>query len=54
MACISLNGKERLASHEPTGETVPDHDLHGQFDQAAAKISDQVVAWRHPTSPSTT
>lgn len=47
MACIALTGRERFASHEPTGETVPSHDLHARFDQAAAQISDQVIAWRH-------
>lgn len=47
MACFSLTGKERHVSHEPTGETVPDHDLRGRFDQASAELSDQVVAWRH-------
>ena len=47
MACIALTGKERFASHEPTGENVPPHDLHARFDQAAAEIGEQVVAWRH-------
>ncbi|HVQ57562.1 MAG TPA: amidohydrolase [Solirubrobacterales bacterium] len=47
MACIALTGKERFASHEPTGEKVPPHDLHARFDQAAAEIGEQVVAWRH-------
>jgi amidohydrolase len=47
MGCISLTGKERFAKHRPTGETVPPHDLHGQLDEAAAEVGDQVVAWRH-------
>ncbi len=47
MACISLTGKERLASHEPTGDRVPPHELHAQIDHDAAKIGVQVVAWRH-------
>lgn len=47
MACISLTGKERFDSHEPTGAAVRPHDLHPHFDQAAAEISKQVIAWRH-------
>lgn len=47
MACIALTGKERFDRHEATGETVPPHDLHARFDQAAAEVAEQVVAWRH-------
>jgi amidohydrolase len=47
MACITLSGKERFERHEPTGETVPSHDLHTRFDRAAAEIADRVVSWRH-------
>lgn len=47
MACFALSGKERLERHEPTGETVPPHDLHERFDAAASAVAEQVVAWRH-------
>src|SRR4051794_12732556 len=47
MACIALTGKERFAPHQPTGETVPADDLHQRFEQAAAEIGEQVIAWRH-------
>ncbi len=47
MTCTVLTGKERFASHVPTGKTVASHDLHARFDKAAAEIADRVVAWRH-------
>lgn len=47
MACFTLTGKERLRSHEASGTEVPPHDLHSHFDEAAAGVADQVVAWRH-------
>jgi amidohydrolase len=47
MACIHLTGAERLRRHEPTGETVPPHDLHARFDQAAEQIGARVIEWRH-------
>lgn len=47
MACVTLNGREQFEQHEPTGETVPPHDLHARFDAAAAEVAGQVVAWRH-------
>lgn len=47
MACVSLSGRERFERHEATGATVPPHDLHARFDQAATAVAEQVVAWRH-------
>lgn len=47
MACVTLSGKELLGRHEPTGQTLPSHDLHARFDRAGAEIADQVILWRH-------
>ncbi len=47
MSCTVLTGKERFASHVPTGEAAAPSDLHARFDRAAAEISDRVVSWRH-------
>lgn len=47
MACFALTGKERFVRHRRTAESVPPHDLHERFDQAAAEIADQVISWRH-------
>lgn len=47
MACITLTGKELFHRHQPTGDTVPPHDLHERFDRAADEIDEQVIAWRH-------
>lgn len=47
MPCVTLSGNEQFGPHEKTGETVPPHDLHGRFDQAAEAVEPQVIAWRH-------